>query len=211
VLTSLVTTLANAQQVVVVEPAPPPSAVGRTPLDPRALAFDPPEQGPRVRGGISVDGGGAFGSHFTLGLVTVSGRLGLQINDLVGVYAMPYAWFGSGSTTPYGDGSAWAGVGGDAVVDFTLQDRFFLGAGAGGSWSNALTVYGSGGNGLAGPEILARVGVYPLVRRAARGSARRGLMVGVDVRPRFLTELGEAVGVNTTVFELMGTIGYEVF
>lgn len=182
---------ANAQQVVVVAPAPR-----------RAVVVEeggPVVDGPRFRGGISLDGGGIFVSGYGLGLVGLSGRIGVQINDLIGVYGMPYFSLGGGTVSAGGvSASAFTGTaGGDGAVDFTLANRFFLGAGGG------FGVVGS----VSGPELLFRVGAYPLMGRRFRGPGRRGLMVGVNVRPHFFSSAGEGI----TVLEAMGSIGFEAF
>jgi hypothetical protein len=177
---------ANAQQVVVVEPGPR-----------RAVLVEggPVVDGPRFRGGISLDGGGIFVSGYGLGLVGLSGRLGVQINDLIGVYGMPYFSLGGGSVNGL---NAFTGTGGgDAVVDFTFADRFFVGAGGG------YGIVGSAG----GPEALFRGGFYPLLGRRLHRPGRRGLMIGVNVRPHFLS----SAGTSATVLEAMGTIGFEAF
>jgi hypothetical protein len=145
----------------------------------------------RFRGGISAGGGGFFIADWTLGMVTVDGRLGVQINNLIGIYAQPYFQLGTGTR---GTITAFTGIaGGAAVVDFTLFDRFFLGAGGGGAILN---------NPGAG-ELIIRLGGYPVMRHGLFGPRRKGLMVGADLRVYFLSGL--------TLMSVMGSIGYEAF
>jgi hypothetical protein len=153
----------------------------------------PPSDGVRFRGGISLGGGGYFLGGWTLGMVSVDGRLGVQINNLIGVYAQPYFQLGSGTR---GGLTAFTGVAGGALmVDFTLFDRFFLGAGGGGAILN---------NPAAG-ELHFRIGGYPVMGRGLNGIRRKGLMLGVDFRLYFV---GENVG---QIINVIGAIGYEAY
>jgi hypothetical protein len=43
--------------------------------------------GVRFRGGISAGGGGLFLGDYGLGIGGVTGRLGVQVNNLIGIYA----------------------------------------------------------------------------------------------------------------------------
>jgi hypothetical protein len=178
----LVAGVASAQRVVVVEGGP---------------VYD----GPRLRAGISVGGGGLFLNGYGVGLVGLDGRIGVQINNLVAVYAQPYLALGGG-----GDGVGSSGfltsVGADAVVDFTLSNVFFLGVGGGGGGFIAPQPTGGTAAGSA-EQLLFRVGFYPIVARYPRRARRSGLMVGADVRPFFIS--------GASLIQAMGVIGFEAF
>ena len=176
------------------EPLPPP------PPPAWAAAGPPPvhqakADGPRLRGGVSAGAGGMFISDYSGVLGGVDGRIGVQINDLIGVYGVPHlslgpVTVGGGGTTV----STLIGVSsGTAVVDFTLLDRLFVGAGGGFGVVNRPT----------GPVLHFRAGGYPIMGRGEDGPRRKGLMVGVDSRVYFLSGL--------SVMELTGGIGYEAF
>jgi hypothetical protein len=123
----------------------------------------------------------------------VEGRLGLQLNNTIGVYAQPYLAFGS-----FGDGIFGAtGTFATTVVgDYTLGDRLSLGGGLG---------YGYYNN-PSGPVFHARAGFYPLVGHAAADAARRkGLVIGADFR---YFALGQ--GYTGTYLVTLG-LGYEKF
>ena len=116
-----------------------------------ALAFAPSlittsaaaqdKDGARFRGGVNGAIGGLFGSKDQLSysgfLGGVNGNLGVQINDLIGVYAVPHLAFGSvsakvetlGASASKADG--WLAFATTAVVDFTFIDQIFVGAGGG--------------------------------------------------------------------------------
>jgi hypothetical protein len=153
----------------------------------------PRSDGVRFRGGISLGGGGAFVAGWNLGMVGVDGRLGVQINNLIGVYAQPYFQLGTGSRNNLTGFTGFAG--GSVMVDFTLFDRFFLGAGGGGAILN---------NPAAG-ELHFRLGGYPVMGRGLNGIRRKGLMLGVDLRVYFVE------GGIGQVIDVMGGIGYEAY
>jgi hypothetical protein len=154
------------------------------------------EDAARFRGGVSLSGGGLFLNSVGVGLVGVDGRLGVQINNLIAVYAQPYLAFGGGSGYT-GTGGAGVLAGADAVVDFTFNSFFFVGAGGGAG------AFVAGGEAASAENLLFRVGFYPIVARRARRARRTGLMVGVDIRPYFVDSLA--------LFQAMGTIGFEAF
>jgi hypothetical protein len=155
--------------------------------------------GPRLRAGISVGAGGLFADGYGVGLAGIDGRIGVQINNLVGIYAQPYFVGGDGSYAA-GSGSV-VSFGADAVIDFTLASRFFIGVGGGGGGTLL-----KGGNGDSG-QLLFRVGFYPIVVRRLRRPGRGGLMLGLDVRPIFLSGLGNEVN----LVQATANIGWELF
>ncbi|MBW2460780.1 MAG: hypothetical protein JRH11_03980 [Deltaproteobacteria bacterium] len=118
-------------------------------------------------------------------------RLGVQINQLIGIYAQPQLGFYSGTWS----GSTGVGglVGISAGADFTFFDRLFVGAGAG---------YGVLNN-PSGFELHFRLGGYPLMGGGVTRARRKGLMVGVDIRVHFLD--------GATFFAPTFAIGYEAF
>lgn len=146
--------------------------------------------GVRFRGGISAGGGGIFVSGYGLGLGGIDGRLGVQINNLVGIYAQPYLSFGGGKI---GGLTGLTGTVGSTVnVDFTFMDQLFVGAG--------------GGAGLIGSAVaeqaMIRVGGYPVMAHG-HGARRKGLMLSADMHIHFVQ--------GFQVIQPMFNVGYEAF
>lgn len=179
---------------------------------PDALARD---DGPRVRAGLAAAFGGAAQTDDRDGGILfggAEGHLGVQIDDLVGVYLAPR----------YAAGKL--GVGGDrevsfitellgvsAVVDFTLADRFFVGGG-GGLAQYQLNCVVCIGKVLAGGVLHARLGGYPVVSYDTLGARRFGMMVGAEVRTSFLRYgLEDGGSVRVTFVEPSLTVGVEAF
>jgi hypothetical protein len=149
----------------------------------------------RFRGGIDFTGGALLVSGFTAGLVGIDGRLGVQLNNLVGIYAQPHLVFGDGT---YAATTGVTGVFGvSAIVDFTF-DRLFIGGGGGFAYIGSAP--------YASPEGEVRVGFYPIVSHG-RGGRRRGLMLGVDLHIIYVPDGGNALGLLEPMFQ----IGYEAF
>lgn len=146
------------------------------------------KDGVRFRGGISGGGGALIFDPFgTLGIGGLDGRLGVQINDLIGVYAQPQLGV-------YGGGGGIGGLfGTSALIDFTFIDQIFVGAGGGFAILNAP---------VAG-EIHIRAGGYPVIGFGDDGIVRQGLMLGMDLRIFFVSGI---VAVSP-----MASIGYEAF
>ena len=192
-------------------PPPPP------PTGPAAPAAAPAREadGARFRGGISGAFGGIFGSSDPISysgfLGGVDGRMGVQINNLIGVYADPHLSFGSISQTltlgasEVSASEGWLDVAATGVVDVTLVDRFFVGAGAGVA-AHAPTCTNC--NGLAGAVLHFRLGGYPIMSRGDDGIRRKGLTIGGDLRVNFLSGTG---GYSITMIQPMVTLGYEAF
>lgn len=163
---------------------------------PAAEAAEPAEKdGLRFRGGISLGAGLEKVSIVSGPMVGIDGRLGVQVNNLLAIYAQPHLSFGSLSA-----GTAGGGIQGAtgtfavaAMADVTLIDHLFVGAGFG---------YGILNN-PKGPMFQARVGGYPLMGHGANGIRRKGLMIGGDLRTIFIT--------GATGIMLMAAIGYEAF
>lgn len=143
--------------------------------------------GVRFRGGVSGGGGALILDPFTFGLGGVDGHLGVQINDLIGVYAQPQLGI-------YGGGGGIGGLAGlSALVDFTFIDQIFVGAGGGFAILNSP---------FAG-ELHIRAGGYPVIGFGDDNIVRQGLMLGMDFRLFF-------VG-GTVAIAPMASIGYEAF
>ena len=151
------------------------------------------QDGPRFRFGFAGGGGGEFVDGLSAFLVGVDFRLGMQINDMIGVYVQPHMSFGS-----FGRGaSRLAGTTGvfsvAAMVDLTLAERFFAGAGFG---------YGVINN-PSGPMLALRGGFYPVVSRSEVAPRRKALSLSFEFRTTF-------IGLGPVV-QVMGMIGYEAF
>jgi len=153
------------------------------------------DDGSRFRGGIALTGGFESVSFLSGPMFGVDGRLGLQLNDMLGFYVDSQLAFGSLSTS--GAGAGVSGLTGTfsvaAMGEVTLMDRFFGGLGFG---------YGVLNN-PSGPMFEARVGAYPFMGLGDDGVRRKGLMLGVDLRTIF-SDVGTGVLVT-------GAIGYEAF
>lgn len=153
----------------------------------------PPEDGPRFRFGFAGAAGFERANAVSGWLIGADVRLGVQINDLVGIFVEPH--FAVGQV----DEGASSGTTGNftvaGMVDFTLIDRVFAGAGFG---------YGVANN-PSGPMLAFRVGGYPVVTRSTTGPRRKGLSVGLDLRVMFLGAPYDALS------EVMFTVGYEAF
>ena len=183
------------------QPAPSgaPPVAASTPAASPAQAAEGAEpeakDGLRFRGGISLGGGLEKVSIVSGPMVGVDGRLGVQVNNLLAIYAQPHLSFGSlsasaGGTTVSGATGTFAVA---AMADVTLIDHLFVGAGFG---------YGILNN-PKGPMFQARLGGYPLMTRGENGIRRKGLMIGGDFRSIFIT--------GATGIMLMAAIGYEAF
>jgi hypothetical protein len=150
----------------------------------------------RIRAGIDATAGGLLLNGYGLGLVGLDGRLGVQANNLFGIYAQAHLVFGGGGCGPGGCDTGFPGIFSlSAVADFTF-DRIFIGAGGG-------LVY-IGADPHAGPEAIVRLGFYPLMRRSRFGG-RRGLMIGADLHIDYVPDGSAAY------LEPMFLIGYEAF
>ncbi len=177
-------------------PPPPPPPAWQPPPPPPATTTPASTErvdGPRFRGGVALTVGEEFvpDVDFSALMVGVDGRLGIQINDFVGLYAEPHLSFGSAGGIE-GSTGTFAAI---AMVDFTLFDALFVGAGAG---------YGVFNN-PSGPAVALRLGGYPAKGVSDGKPRRRGLMLGLETRMVFLNH-GYGTG-----FQLMGAIGYEAY
>jgi hypothetical protein len=167
------------------------------------------EDHPRFRGGISGGGGllfitsPIFSTATVMGTGGIDGRLGVQINNLIGVYAQPnFGIFGASLNGSSGGvtvkGSFVGGfVGATALVDFTFIDRIFVGVGGGG------VLFQDVGAG----EAVLRVGGYPVMGHGDDGVRRKGLMLSLDMR-LFVAPAGQytLIAPSPTI-----NIGYEAY
>lgn len=160
-----------------------------------AVPAPPPvKDGVRFRGGISIHGGGEF-LDLTGGLGGIDGRIGVQINRLIGVYLQPHVSFGAAKLAN-GQSGATGNFAAAVMADVTLINRIFVGAGAGFGVINA--PYGA--------MIGLRFGGYPIMKFSETKPRRKGLMVGIDLRTYIAV-----VPSSAKVLELMAGVGYEAF
>ncbi len=199
--TAGVSTTASAQ------PEPPPEA--------------PPEpedkDGARFRGGVSGAFGGLFGSRDALDYTGftggVNGHIGVQLFDLMAIYAVPHLAFGQVSLTAppaLEQDSGWLVLTGTAVVDFTFIDRIFVGVGGGGTFTGPTC---TNCQALGGGVLHVRAGGYPVMGFGEDGVRRKGLMIGADLMVSFVSQLSAPSTVDTSMvlIEPMLTVGYEAF
>ena len=167
-----------------------------TAQDAAAVQSPPPGEeqadndGVRFRGGVSGGGGALIFSGATAGIGGVDGRLGVQIMDLIGIYLQPQMALGVGS------GLFAGSFGASALVDVTLIDQIFVGAGGGAG----LVQFGGTDS---GGVLHFRAGGYPLVGSGEDGIRRKGLMLGADLRLHFAA--------GAVLVSPMVSIGYEAF
>lgn len=196
--------VSSAQNPTAGAPADAPAAPDQAPPQ------EEEKDGVRFRGGVSASFGGIFGSddpYSASGIMGgADGRLGLQINNLIGVYAVPHLAFGSVTQEigPFSASDGWLAFSGTGVVDFTFIDQIFVGAG-GGFAAHAPTCTNC--NGISGPVIHFRFGGYPLMGKGDDGIRRKGLLLGGDMRINILS----GSGVDVVMFQPMVTLGYEAY
>jgi hypothetical protein len=167
------------------------ASVATVPVEPASEQTD----GVRFRGGIALSGGGEFASGFEVGMGGVEGCVGVQINNLIGLYVQPSLSVGVGRLRGVEGVTGTLGI--SALIDFTITDYFFAGIGGGaGILNNPF-----------GPEIHFRVGGYPVVVVGEDGYSRQGLMLGIDARIFFLQNGPEMYPVT----QILASVGYEVF
>jgi hypothetical protein len=179
-----------------------------------AFAQEKEEDGARFRGGVSLEGGMlAAPDLFTLGLAGVQGQIGVQINHLVGIYAVPHIDVVLGSVGGLHVAAA-------LVVDFSVMDEVTIGAGpelaafaAIGGDSDSVS---AAGGSMFGGRIHA--GFQPVWGYGENGVRRQALSIGVDVRllagdvgQATVTDTTAEAGVTDFVFAPMLTIGYQAF
>lgn len=172
------------------EPADAPAPV---PVTTEPVPAGPPMYGPRFRSAVAFTIGAELvpSVDLTFLMYGLDARLGVQINDLVGVYSAIHLSFGKET----GGGGITGTFAALLMADITIADMFVIGAGAG---------YGVFNN-PSGPAIGFRAGVYPVHGRAVDSVRRRGLVISVESRVAFLGDP------NGTGLMIMGSVGYEAF
>jgi hypothetical protein len=177
------------------EDAPAAEAAAAAPAAAPPVATAVAQSGLRFRGGISLAGGMEKVSVVSGEMYGLDGRLGVQVNDLLGIYVQPHLSFGSlgGQAGGIGVTGATGTFSIAAMGEATFIDRLFAGAGLG---------YGVLNN-PSGPMFQARAGGYLLETRGQDGIRRKGLMAGVDLRTIFIN--------GATGVLVLASIGYEKF
>lgn len=172
---------------------PAPAAGPEAQSGPAAPADESaPKDGARFRFGVSGGFGPMFVDGYTFMYSGIDLRFGVQINDLIAVYAQPQLggyWISDAST--FGAGGL---IGASALVDFTFIDHLFVGVGLGYAILNSPS----------GLEVHARLGGYPLMGRLKEKARRRGLMLGADLRLHILDGYDP-------IFAPTFAIGYDAF
>jgi hypothetical protein len=153
--------------------------------------------GARFRAGVAFTVGlqGLPQHDYSVAMFGVDGRFGVQINNMIGIYALPHLSFGSSGSVFSSTGTFNALV----MADFTFLDALFAGAGIG---------YGIFNN-PGGPMVAFRLGGYPLKSVSEDRPRRKGLMVALETR---LTFIGVDNGFDYgTGYQVLGAVGYEAF
>lgn len=157
----------------------------------------------RFRWGISGMAGPMLGD-VSGGVGGVNARFGAQINEMVGIYAQPIAFAGVGFdaslNNPSATGLGLWGVG--ALCDFTLNDKFYLGAGpellmGGVGETSTTTVSASGGTLF---SVAGRAGLLFGTKKPTR---RAAFQLGLDLHVVF--------GQNHTVVAPLLALGFEAY
>jgi hypothetical protein len=180
----------------------------------------------RFRGGIAGEGGAIIiptetsageSSTVVLGAVGVQGQIGVQINNLVGVYAVPSL------DVLFGEAGG-IGVAAAILVDFTIEDMVSIGVGpdVGAFAAFGIDVGGANsatfaGGANAGARI--HLAVHPVVGIGENGIRRKAFSIGLETRllggfsvAGSVDENGDSEsGATQFVFSPLLTIGYTAF
>lgn len=175
--------------------------------------------GVRFRGGIALEGGALIVPGATLGAIGPIGHLGVQINNLIGVYLMP------GFDVLFGPAGG-VNFNGPVIVDFTfLDNRLTLGIGPDFGFYAAAGVSSNGkqATGVAGVQYGARgrIAFNAIVGIGENGYRRKALVIALDLRALIGPAASATTNANgtssgtasTTAFGFapMLSIGYEAF
>ena len=208
-LVSMIATTAAAQDA--------PAAAAPVPVGPAPVQMmpPPPPDGARFRGGVALEGGSLIvPGIFSVGVAGVQGQMGAQINNMVGVYAVPSFDIVFGAVGGVNLGFA-------VMVDFTLlDDAITVGAGPD---VDAFAAFGGGsgtvkaaGGALYGARL--HFGWNAVVSHDESRARRKALTIGADVRllgggAGFASSSGSAgsAGGGTFVLSPMLTVGYNAF
>lgn len=212
-LVSMIATTAAAQDA---PPAPAAAPPGQAPV---LMMPPPPRDGARFRGGVALEGGSLIvPGIFSVGVAGIQGQMGAQINNMIGVYAVPSFDIVFGAVGGVNLGFA-------IMVDFTLlDDAITVGGGpdvdAFAAFGNSSSTVSAAGGALYGARL--HFGWNPLVSHDDFKPRRKALTIGADVRllgggagfasastsPAGTT--GSAGG-GTFVLSPMLTVGYTAF
>jgi len=211
-LVSMIATTAAAQEP---PPAAPPAPAMAPAPAPVLMMAPPPRDGARFRGGVALEGGALIvPGIFSVGVAGIQGTMGVQINNLVGVYAVPSFDIVFGSVGGVNLGAAF-------MVDFTLlDDAITVGGGpdvdlfaAFGGGSGSLTAVGGA---LYGARL--HFGWNAVVSHDESRPRRKALTIGADVRLlgggagfATTTSTSASAGGGTFVLAPMLTVGYTAF
>lgn len=162
----------------------------------------------RLRYGAALEGGGLIAPGVVdLGFIGVQGQLGVQLDNVIGIYAAPHI------DLVRGHRERGVQIGGAMLVDFTLAHVFTVGVGPDVAAFVALGRGELSGGILYGARL--HLAVNPLVEIARDGARRRALTLGFDLR---LVSGGAAGALSTrraAADELVAsptfTIGYQAF
>lgn len=180
----------------------------------------------RFRGGVSGEGGAIIiptetasgeASTVILGAAGVQGQIGVQINNLIGIYAVPSL------DILFGEAGG-LGVAAAILVDFTIEDMVSIGVGPdvgafaafGVTIGDANTTTFAGGAN-AGARI--HLAVHPVVGIGENGIRRKAFSIGLDTRLLGGFSVAGSVGddgetdsgATQFVFSPVLTIGYTAF
>ena len=210
VLSSLVLVTSNAFAQDSDAAAPPPGDAAPAPPPPPS---EPPD-GARFRGGVSLEGGALIvPDAINVGLAGVQAQLGVQINHLIGLYAIPQFDVVFGEVGGVHLAAA-------LVVDFSIIDEISIGVGPEVGVFGAIgidsTSATSAGGAMYGARL--RAGFQPVWGFGEDGIRRKALTIGLDVRmlageagfARVSTTTAEAAA-SQFVFSPMLSIGYQAF
>ena len=201
-LASSVALVLVASSAAAQEPPPPPPEAAPAPVDAE-------KDGARFRGGVALEGGGLIvPDGGSLGLGGVNGQIGVQINNLVGVYFVPTLdiLFGSGSGVYLGSG---------VLVDFTMvDDMITVGAGPDLAVFAAIGSGSASGGAMYGGRL--HFGYNAIVGKGDDGIRRKALTIGADLRLMvgpFATASATTASASTSAFAMAPTafIAYQAF
>jgi hypothetical protein len=198
------------------EPAPAPAPAEATPPTQQPPPAPPtPRDHARFRGGFALEGGAIIAPGIiTLGLAGAQGQLGVQINNLVGIYVVPGFDICFGPLGGINIGSA-------LMVDFTFASNFLtVGVGPNVSFFAAIGLQPSGASASAGALYGGRVHLaVNLGGLGDDGVRRKAFVIGMDANLMFgavgFTSAGSggatAAGALQFVLEPILTLGYQAF
>lgn len=194
--------------------AAPPAHAQLTPTAAPAPAVEP-EAGPRFRWGISGFGGKYFVNGTGGGIGGIDARFGVQIDEMIGVYASPILLVGAGAQVSSGATSASTSMSAVALYgvgllgDLTFGNLLYVAAGPellyGAAAQAATQADQNGASASASAEagtylgLEARVGV---ALGSMRPHRRKAFTIGLDLHAIFTTK---------ATFTPLLALGYDAF